>query len=644
MGGSSSAGRSSFHRGLLALILLSGLALRVVYALSEPNIARFEDEKHALDNVVGIVLDGSLRPVKNYYPSPVFNLPPSALVALSNALHRFTGDRRFLAVDDEGVCHPAAFLLCRLLMAAYGTLALWLAFLIGRRLFSARVGLLAAAMLAFTPWMIHSSGNFKPDPLLLLTVLLAFWASLRAAADLRLRSYLIAGVAIALAASSKLTGALIAVPLVLATILGWRERRRWALLAAAGATTLVSFVLLNPWWWAYPRFLAGLRRDYAMRAGWDSMTRIEIPGRVLDLMLGGTGHGPIVGILALVGWCALLLEALRRRTAAAERDGLAMLLVFPPVYVFAYAVQTPYYKSNNFLPVLAFTALPAAWAVASAWSWARRRWPVLARRGGAMMAVVGGALLLVPPGPGYVYESLVPSTEDMVRLLLRNRLAPAQGRSVVIEPEARRGSIWEGGVRFRVAQIEVQQLHELPPASLDMADAEIFAESRLRGRDADFYRRRVERLPDDQAQTFRARFPSLRGPALVALVHRRTRLGAPRRLRLERCDAAPTCFDARLPADMMPRERFSLTARLPPRLAPVADSPLPILVGDRQVDLIEVQRSQNSVHAATARLFVDDPAAAVLRLSAEHTARRQPRIWLLRWAGGPRPAPEGANR
>ena len=643
MGGATSADRGSFHRGLLALILLSGLALRVVYALPEPNIARFEDEKYALDNVVGIVLNGSLKPVRNYYPSPVFNLPPSALVALSNGLHRFTGDRRFLAVDEDGACYPAAFLLCRLLMAAYGTLGLWLAFLVGRRLFSARVGLLAAAMLAFTPWMIHSSGNFKPDPLLMMTVLLAFWASLRAVADTRLPPYLFAGLAIALAASAKLTGALIAVPLVMATLLGWRQRRRWALLAAAGATSLVSFVLLNPWWWAYPGFLAGLRRDYAMRAGWESMTRIGIPGRVLDLMLGGTGHGPLVGVLALVGWCGLLLRALRRGTAAAERVGLAMLLVFPPVYVVAYAVQTPYFKSNNFVPVLAFTALPAAWALASAWSWARRRWPALARRGATTATVLAVALLLVLPGVRYVHDSLVPSTEDMVRLLLRNRLAPAQGRSVVVEPEARRGSIWGGGVRFRVAWVDVRRLHDLPPAELDMADAEVFSERRLSGGRADFYRRRIERLEADQVVTFRPRPLRLRGQALVALIHRRALLGRPQRLALERCDTAPSCFETRLPAGMAPRERFSLEVRLPVRLAPVAGSPPPILVGDRPVELVEVERGSR-VRAASARLFIDNPAGTVLRFTSEHTARRPPRIWLLRWAGGPRPAPAKADR
>ena len=61
--------------------------------------------------------------------------------------------------------------------------------------------------------------------------------------------------AIALAMSGKLTGGLTAVPLIVGTafFLNRPDRlRRMALLALAGVMSAVTFVLVNPFWWAYP--------------------------------------------------------------------------------------------------------------------------------------------------------------------------------------------------------------------------------------------------------------------------------------------------------------------------------------------------------------------------------------------------------
>ncbi|MFQ5349312.1 MAG: ArnT family glycosyltransferase [Thermoanaerobaculia bacterium] len=633
-------GRRRSHRVWLALIIVTGLALRVLFAAYELDIERFEDEKYALTNVVGVVIQGSLRPVSAYYPSPVFILPPSALVAASNALHRATSIDGLLAIDEHGVSHPAAFLLCRFLMSVYGTLAVALVFLVGRRLFSSRVGLLAAGMLAFMPWMIFSSGNFKPDALLVMTVLLAFYLSLRSVADPRVSTYFLAGVAIALAASSKMTGLLVALPLTAATTMLWRQPRRWALLAAAGVTSFATFVLLNPYWLAYPWFVAGLRRDYAMRAARQEMTRDEMPGRLLDLMLGETGHGPLIGVLALAGLVGLTIRAARPGTASSERIALVMLLAFPPAYFTAYTVQTAYFKPNNFLPILPFTALAGAWLLAALWRWAGERISVLASRRAGRLAAVVVALVVVPPGAGYVYRSLVPSTEDMAGRLLHKRLAPAQGRSVILEPAARRGSIWTGRASYRLARLEVDRLDELPPVTLDMADAEVFAKRRLHGRAAAFYRGRMERLRPDQVRHFEPRLFRLRGPALVALIHRRTLLDEPQGLPIERCAAAPTCLEARLPPDMVAKERFSLEFFIPLHLAPRRGSLEPILVQGRPFDLLEIQRRYRRLRAATPRMFVDDPSQSVIRFTAQATSRSPVSIWLFRWAGGPRSAPQ----
>ena len=146
----------SRYLALLLVIVLVGLGLRIWYAAEALRIDRFEDEKYSLLNIRSIVTEGTLAPVNSFYPCPVFNVPPAILVAGSNRLHRWTGNPIFEAVtqDEFGA---AAFLLTRLVQTLYGSLALFLTFLIGREIFSREAGLIGALALAFMPWHIHAS-------------------------------------------------------------------------------------------------------------------------------------------------------------------------------------------------------------------------------------------------------------------------------------------------------------------------------------------------------------------------------------------------------------------------------------------------------------------------------------------------------
>ena len=240
------AGSRNRLPAVLLAILLLGLAIRIWYASEALEINRFVDEKYSLLNIRAIVTEGTLEPASSYYPYPFFNVPPAALVAGSEYLHRWTGSPYFDAIrpDEFG---PATFLLTRLVQTLYGTLALLLTYLIGRKLFSRQAGLVGAFALAFMPWHIHASGYFKPDAQLVAMVLLAFYWSLEAIESPSLKNHLLAGIGIALAMSTKLTGGVIAIPMVIGTLAsGWRDIRRLGLLALSGITSAGLFVLLNP--------------------------------------------------------------------------------------------------------------------------------------------------------------------------------------------------------------------------------------------------------------------------------------------------------------------------------------------------------------------------------------------------------------
>ena len=164
---------------LLPLLLAWSFAVRAWVATPELSSQRFFDERFGVENIRMLVLEGQIKPARGYHPSLSY-LPQAALLALSDRLHRATSREVFDVFGEKGLT-ASGYLLCRLLQACFGTLSLYLTFLIGRRLFSPGVGLAGALLLSAVDWHIRQSVIFKPDILLLMTCLLAFLWSLKAA-------------------------------------------------------------------------------------------------------------------------------------------------------------------------------------------------------------------------------------------------------------------------------------------------------------------------------------------------------------------------------------------------------------------------------------------------------------------------------
>ena len=93
--------------------------------------------------------------------------------------------------------------------------------------------LLGVLICMTAPVHIRATTIYKPDAILVLFVLLTFLWCLEAAEKGTLGSYLLAGMGVGLASASKQTGAFASIPLVTATILGWRQAARWLWLGAA---------------------------------------------------------------------------------------------------------------------------------------------------------------------------------------------------------------------------------------------------------------------------------------------------------------------------------------------------------------------------------------------------------------------------
>ena len=146
----------------------------------------------------------------------------------------------------------------RALTALVDVGTVWLVYLLGKRLFSAPVGLLAAALLAVNVMHIQLAHFFISDPYqtfftvaALLCLILAVGhreestALLNTAYRIPLTAYwLLASIFIGLAIGSKFSAVLLVLPLVLAA---WRMGGRWQKwLGLAALTILLTFSLTNP--------------------------------------------------------------------------------------------------------------------------------------------------------------------------------------------------------------------------------------------------------------------------------------------------------------------------------------------------------------------------------------------------------------
>lgn len=494
----------------LLLLLIAGFALRLLYALPDLDTGRFWDERFSARNVRSLVFQGQLRPQNAYYPSLSY-LPHAAVIAAAEGLHRATG-LEFLSMHDPrrsfGLSERA-FLAARLVSVVAGTLTIALVFFLGRRLASPLVGLLAAGVVSASWTHLFVSVTFKPDVLAGLVAVVAFWWILDALAKPRFARYALAGVGIGLAASTKYLGASMAIPLVAGSLVatGARWRTGWRL-ALAGVATVATFVLLNPWLGLIAEDLAVTEKDYARKAAaaGDSHWTVLVEGVrwvVRDLR-------PVVALFAGFGCVGLAARAWRRVPGRPGRTATIAVLAAIFGYAGFYALVTSHFRAWNYMPVLPFAALVAAWAMVASSEWLLEWLPEGARTPirGTLWPGVGVLFLSFPVS--LIYMATVPTTWEVAR----ESLSRLEGIPAVV--------VYGEGVRAELERethppgflfLEVESLGEVPVGDLTRANAVVFPSRALEGPEASFYRRLA--APEGRSVSrveprwFRTRGPSL---------------------------------------------------------------------------------------------------------------------------------------
>lgn len=221
----------------------------------------------------------------------------------------------------------------RLLGAGWGTLAVFLVFLLGRRLFDRPTGLLAAALLAVCVFPVQNAHFATNDIPLATLVLLALYLAVRAVDGGRLRDAVAAGLVGGLALATKVSAAPLVLPLGLVAVLRWAPRRTWSRLLGWGATVgvavAIGFCVGQPFAVLDMRaFLHDVLEQSEMvrNAGLFPYTNqyVGVPKVVYDLReLVLWGMGPPLGLAALAGLVVTALRSLRDR-----RPGEMLLLAW----------------------------------------------------------------------------------------------------------------------------------------------------------------------------------------------------------------------------------------------------------------------------------------------------------------------------
>lgn len=143
--------------------------------------------------------------------NPRYFLHPSLLLYSTyfmNEMLRFFG--------ANGAWGESAFLAGRYVSALAGTASILVLFLLARRLFTPGISLLAAALLAVSPLHVTVSRYLKEDALLTFFVLLTMLFLIKAVQDGRRMSLVLSAVAAGMGASTKYSGILLLLPLLLA--------------------------------------------------------------------------------------------------------------------------------------------------------------------------------------------------------------------------------------------------------------------------------------------------------------------------------------------------------------------------------------------------------------------------------------------
>jgi 4-amino-4-deoxy-L-arabinose transferase-like glycosyltransferase len=412
--------RRDLHRPALWLLLAATLGLRL-WGIKQglPYSYNSDEATHFVPRAVAFFNH-------DYNPQYFLN-PPAYSYLLHLVFELWFGSAD--AVRRAYVSNPTeVYVVARVVAAVLGTVAVWLTYLAGARLFNKTTALLGAAIfgLAFLPiFYSHLALNDVPG---LAPGALALYGTAGVLRNGSRRDYVLAGVGIGLAAATKYTGAIAAVSLVAAGIcdgVGGAPLKALRRLALALACAALAFIAANPYSVLdFTAFHAGVTTQQALAGGTDpeKLGTTAGSGTAFYIWTFTWGLGWAPSVAAAAGSVLLIV---RRRLA------LAVVLLPAPIAFIVFMGDQQRYFGRWLIPMFGIVALLAAYAAVEAVRWLirARRMPVLLAGGAAAIVMLGQSLTVA------IHNDVVLSradTRNVTRAWMVGHV-PA-GAKVVVEP------------------------------------------------------------------------------------------------------------------------------------------------------------------------------------------------------------------
>ena len=329
---------------------------------------------------------GSLHPYTFIYP-PLYSYFLFGLYGAYFVVGRGLGI--FAGLDEFAISYfsdPTAFYwMGRIATALMGVATIGLVYAIASKAYGRGEGLLAALFLTVSHLHVTHSHYVLTDVPMTFLVALAMWCLLRAASKGTSTAWVLAGGAVGVATAMKYPAALMGLVVAIGTLVWrrdsgatWRNWLRSALASLGGA--ILGFVV------AFPYALLDFSGLWTELFGIQVELNQGIAKPFAESMwfyartLFGTGLGPLLGAVSLLGLGALLW---RRRAVD------ILLVAFPVIYGLFLGFQGRY-QPNWLLPALPFLCIAAAAAVVLL----AERFP---RRGARVFLVVAAVVLVAYP-------------------------------------------------------------------------------------------------------------------------------------------------------------------------------------------------------------------------------------------------------
>ena len=439
---------------LLILVLVLGGYLRFVGLDWDAEQHLHPDERFLT------MVESSLLPVPNireYFNTSISTLNPN------NQGHNFYvyGTLpifmvRYLAEWLGFTGYGSIYLIGRSLSAVMDLLSVALVFFIGTRLYNRRVGLIGAAFSAFAVLQIQQSHFFTVDTFstffTLLTVYFAVEVITAKENRVDLVSYLLFGVALGMAASSKINAAPVAVTLPLAALIHWsgstqenkhqRVPKIFLYLVIAALVSLITFRIFQPYAFRGPGFfnfglnenwVSGLRSLHAQTSGdVDFPPALQWARRPIwfsfkNMVLWGLGLP--YGILAWSGFCLMGWKIF------SDKNWKPHLVIWAWTG-FYFLWQTKQWNSTMRyqLPIYPLLAVFAGWLLVTLWDQIKTdqfqlfKWKVSSQFLRVLLAVVGICALLFTAGWAYAFSQIYTTPHPRVaatRWIFQNIPGPA---------------------------------------------------------------------------------------------------------------------------------------------------------------------------------------------------------------------------